>query len=163
MTAFRRFLRDFKAKYRHAADQTRVDDALGRMDGIELGHAREESEMPIYEHYLRRMRQSGQTNLNLDVLDLLAFPPTVNLYRQLLAYPQELIPVLDQALKDEVIALAEEDLEKENGGGKEAEEEVEAMEGNVYKVRPFGGERKVNMRELNPQGAHFASIRVSRY
>lgn len=71
--AFKKFLRDFKAKHRHAGDQARVEAAGGRADGINFGHAREDPEMPVYEHYLRRMRQSGQTNLNLDVLGELVF------------------------------------------------------------------------------------------
>lgn len=165
MTAFRRFLRDFKVKYRHALDHARVAAVGGRADGVETAHAAEQPELQLYEHYLRRMRLSGQTNLNLDVLDLLAYPPTKNLYRQLLSYPQELIPVLDQALKDEVIALAEEDSLTAVGAGetKEMEEEIQRMEGGAYKVRPFGGERQVNMRELNPQGMSFVLETLSSF
>jgi DNA replication licensing factor MCM4 len=154
--AFKRFLRDFKAKHRHAGDQVRLEAANGRADLINFGHAREDGEMPVYEHYLRRMRQSGQTNLNLDVLDLLSFPPTVNLYHQLLTYPGAIIPSLDQTLKDQCIALAEADLAGE--GGNEADAELSVMDSSIYKIRPFGGERTINMRDLNPGGEQFLHL-----
>jgi DNA replication licensing factor MCM4 len=103
------------------------------------------------------------------LINLLAFPPTKNLYNQILNYPQELIPICDQVLKDCVIELAEEDRER---GDLESEavpgdEEIAEMEGRIYKIRPFGyagqspestvttaaGQpvhRGVNMRLLNP-------------
>jgi DNA replication licensing factor MCM4 len=84
----------------------------------------------------------------------LSFPPTRKLYHQLVAYPQEVIPIMDQVLKDVMIELAEEDWEiMEEGLERDlVEEEGRDMAGRVYKVRPFGGEKVVNMRELNPQG-----------
>lgn len=154
LNAFKRFLRDFKVKYRHQFDSERVAQKGGRRDGIEVAYGKEDGEMLLYESYLRRMKLSNQTNLNLDLLDLLAFPPTKNLYRQLLSYPHELIPVLDQALKDEIITLAEEDFSI----GTTTEDVIETMESAIYKVRPFGGEKSINMRELNPQGPYSLSL-----
>lgn len=157
--AFKKFLRGFKAKHRHAGDQARVESAGGNPDGITFGHVREDGEKPIYEDYLRRMRLSGQTNLNLDILDLLSFPATFNLYQQLLTYPQAIIPSLDQTLKDQVIKLAEADLVAIDGGYDKIDDEtLQAMDLSTYKIRPFGGERSINMRDLNPGGKSLALL-----
>ncbi|EJU01310.1 MCM-domain-containing protein [Dacryopinax primogenitus] len=144
MKTFSEFLREFKPKYRRAHDAAR---------GIAhppLAHP-EDGEVPLYQTYLRKMRLTGQTNLNLDAENLLAWPSTRKLHSQLLKYPQEIIPVMDTALKDAMISLAAED--KENGmqgmEGDLGEEEIREIEGKVYKVRPFGIDA-VNMRELNP-------------
>ncbi|POW04893.1 hypothetical protein PSTT_10091 [Puccinia striiformis] len=126
----------------------------------------------VYVDYMRKMRLTSQTNLNLDLINLLAFPATKNLYNQILNYPQELIPICDQVLKDCVIELAEEDRDRIDLGSEliAGEEEVSEMEGKIYKIRPFGyaGQspesgnsttmgslgkvvhRGVNMRLLNP-------------
>lgn len=100
--------------------------------------------------------------------NLLCFPPTKNLYIQLLNYPQELIPICDQVLKDCIIELAEEDRDAGMDGldGPAGDEEIAEMEARIYKIRPFGytgqlprsasigggttAKRGVNMRELNP-------------
>lgn len=49
---------------------------------------------------LRKMRTSKQTNLNLDLQDLEAFPPTKKLARWIRTYPQEVVPMCDQVLKE---------------------------------------------------------------
>lgn len=138
---------------------------------IEFAYTKEHPDKKLYQHHLSRMRDTGQTNLNLDVVDLLAFrwretqqsgaqPRTredreyAQLYKNFLLYPQELVPILDQQLKDSALewACAEENL----GDGParlENEQRAREMHGAVFKVRPYAGENKVNMRELNPQGA----------
>ncbi len=161
---FQDFLRSFKPKYRAAYDAALARAAAERggddaappppnalYDRLTPAKAEE----TLYVTYLRTMRLTQQTNLNLDALNLLAFPPARKLYHQLVAYPQEIIPIMDNVLKDLMIELAEEDyanaqdqLERDL-----LEEEEREISGRVYKVRPFGGEKVVNMRELNPQGA----------
>lgn len=49
---------------------------------------------------MRIMRQTGQTNLNLDMTNLIAFPPTRKLERWLRSNPQEIVPMCDQVLKE---------------------------------------------------------------
>ncbi|KAH9968450.1 hypothetical protein BGW80DRAFT_1254449 [Lactifluus volemus] len=49
-------------------------------------------EVLLYEGYLKRMRITGEANLNLDCEDLHAFPPSRKLYGQLVKYPQEVLP-----------------------------------------------------------------------
>jgi DNA replication licensing factor MCM4 len=96
---------------------------------------------PLYPEYLRKMRLTGDTGLNLDVVNLLAYPPAEKLWWQLQKYPQEVIPAMDQALKDLMVMLAEEDDERD--------EVVMGVEQAVYKVRPLGY-NAINMRDLNP-------------
>ena len=112
----------------------------------------EEAEHLLYETYLRRMRQTDQTNLNVDIVNILAFPPSKKLHTQLIKYPQEVIPAMDQVLKDVMIELAEEDM---NAGVEDmqdnGDEELAEIMAKVYKVRPFG-EKSINMRDLNPSG-----------
>ncbi len=163
MNLFREFLKGFKPKYRgryndEMAKQSQEEDGGSGIvpppnplyDGLTNVKANE----TLYLTYLRTMRITQQSNLNLDALNLLSFPPTKKLYHQLVAYPQEVIPIMDQVLKDVMIELAEEDWESMEDGLERdlVEEEGREMSGRVYKVRPFGGERSVNMRELNPQG-----------
>ncbi|BGP44130.1 MCM DNA helicase complex subunit [Rhodotorula kratochvilovae] len=135
---------------------------------IEFAYTKEHPDKKLYQHHLARMRDTGQTNLNLDVVDLLAFRwretqreggartredrEYSQLYKNFLLYPQELVPILDQQLKDSALewACAEENL----GDGPmrtENEQRAREMHGAVFKVRPYAGENKVNMRELNPQ------------
>ncbi|MBW0494946.1 hypothetical protein O181_034661 [Austropuccinia psidii MF-1] len=159
MQYFRQFLKNFKKKYRLAYDlKISVEDASMLSGGDNL----------VYIDYMRTMRRTSQTNLNLDLVNLLAFPATKSLYFQILNYPQELIPICDQVLKDCVIELAEDD--RDTGAtdmdGPVSEEEISEMESRTYKIRPFGymghvsqttssitgqsGARGLNMRLLNP-------------
>ncbi|BGP28218.1 MCM DNA helicase complex subunit [Rhodotorula toruloides] len=136
---------------------------------IEFAYAKEPPNKKLYQSYLERMRDTGQTNLNLDVVDLLAFRwretqareggartredrEYAQLYRNFLLYPQELVPILDQQLKDSALewACAEENL-GEGPMRLENEQRAREMHGAVFKVRPYAGETKVNMRDLNPQ------------
>jgi DNA replication licensing factor MCM4 len=149
MASFSNFLRSFKVKYRTIFDRER-----GVI--VPATTSFQEGERILYEDLLRKMRLTGQTNLNLDVINLQAFPPTRKLHSQLIKYPQEIVPVMDQVLKDLMIALAEEDATAGMEGmvGDEGEDEVNDIMGKVYKIRPWGGEA-CNMRDLNPTGTFF--------
>lgn len=146
MASFSNFLRSFKVKYRVSFDRDRgyIVPAMA---------SPQEGERLLYEDLLRKMRVTGQTNLNLDVTNLQAFPPTRKLQSQLVKYPQEIIPVMDQVLKDLMIAIAEEDAANglEGMTGEEGEDEINDIMGRVYKIRPWGGDA-CNMRDLNPTG-----------
>lgn len=143
MQVFRAFLRGFRLKYRWA---------YARSHG--LAHAQPpdaNGELLLYEDYLRQMRFTNQTNLNLRISDLIAFPPSKRLALQLERYPQEVVPIMDQILKDEMLELAEEDMRRATDDDVETtREQIELMETLNYKVRPYGG-TATNMRELNPQ------------
>ena len=148
MKLFRDFLKGFKPKYRVAHDRslhlrTRVFASP------------EDAEVLLYESYLRRMRQTGDTNLNLDMGNLLAYPPSKKLYGQLSKYPQEVVPAMDQVLKDLMLETADADQREglEGMSGVQGDEEIADIMGRIYKVRPFGL-KAVNMRELNPTGPY---------
>ncbi|KAH9903495.1 hypothetical protein C8Q73DRAFT_674968 [Cubamyces lactineus] len=50
----------------------------------------------------------GETNLNLDMINLAAYPPSRKLQSQLVQSPQEVILAMDQVLKDLTLELGEE-------------------------------------------------------
>lgn len=121
--AFRDFLMGFKAKYRRAHDGEPV-----RPEDLEL----------YYVAQLRAMRDLGTTALSLDAANLLAFQGTHKLYHQLVNYPQEVVPIMDQTVKDCLVALYQDG-------------PVEQIERNVYTVRPYNiNTVRRGMRELNP-------------
>lgn len=154
MKMFKEFLRGFKPKYRIAHDRS-LNLPTRVLPNPESG------EELLYETYLRRMRQTGQTNLNVDMINILSFPPSRKLHSQLIKYPQEVIPAMDQVLKDVMLELAELDVEEGLPGmqGLSGDEEIADIMGKVYKVRPFG-EQAGNMRDLNPTGEHLAFSRT---
>jgi DNA replication licensing factor MCM4 len=128
--AFRKFLRDFKRKYRMRMDNEFVAPGQG--------------EELVYVEMLKQMRDLETTNLNLDVQNLKAFPPTKKFYHQLHAYPQEIIPIMDTCVKDEMLEYLE-------AIGAHAEEYDQCLV-RGYKARPFNVEKSINMRDLNPEG-----------
>ncbi|KAF8630419.1 hypothetical protein AX15_002969 [Amanita polypyramis BW_CC] len=144
MKLFRDFLKGFKPKYRAAHDRE-----TGRR--MQAFASPEEGELLLYENYLRRMRQTGETNLNLDMANLFSYPLCRKLHSQLVKYPQEVIPAMDQVLKDLMLEIADMDQQAkaEDMLGELGEAEIAEIMGRVYKVRPFGLPA-VNMRELNP-------------
>lgn len=146
MNMFQSFLRGFRLKYRWAYQKQHNLETARRPP------SKYYAEFLLYEAYLRRMRQTDQTSLNLRAADLAAYPPSHKLAHLLVKYPNEVIPIMDQVLKDEMIELAYEDA-KENRLGMEGEvgqQEIEILEARNFKVRAFGLE-VINMRNLNPQ------------
>ena len=135
-----------------------------------------------YVNMLSDMRHLGITGLNLDVRNLKAFPSTVKLWHQLQAYPHEIIPLMDQAIKDIIVDQAEEEMNRlrsdqqlqraqarpdssmpavpssETNGHADPQsmipDLVQEAETKIYKVKPFGLDKSVNMRELNPNGVY---------
>lgn len=130
MNSFRKFLENFKSKYRKVMD----GEVILPDEGKDL----------VYVDMLNQMRALGLSNLNLDAKNLLAYPSTHKLYHQLIKYPQEIVPIMDHTIKDCMVALA-------TANGNENGIEVDDVETRVYKVRPFGiDSQKKGMRDLNP-------------
>ncbi|KAK4047834.1 MCM DNA helicase complex subunit [Microbotryomycetes sp. JL201] len=166
MSAFRWFLDDFRAEDRQTYDAERFAEAQDELEraAVDFAYAKEAPGRKIYQHYLERMRDTGQTNLNLDVIDLLAFRHRERqgldvskkdkefgkLYRNLQNYPHEVVPILDQVLKDAALDFAYENLGNATQRA-ENNQRAEQMEAATFKIRPFGGQRHVNLRDLNPQ------------
>ncbi|GMM50562.1 MCM DNA helicase complex subunit [Starmerella bacillaris] len=127
---FKKFLSEFTMRYRF------------RLDNIEGSY--QEGEVAVYMNAIEKMRSLGTTNLNLDCRDLLAFPAANKLYYQLISYPQEIVPIMDNALKEHLTAL----IESESANPLE---ELDEIEFQMYRVRPFGLPAKAGLRELNPK------------
>lgn len=125
---FRNFLMSFKMRHRKELDGELPDPFV--------------DEDFYYVNELEEMRNLGTTNLNLDTRNLLAFPATKKLYFQLQDYPQEVIPIMDQTIKDVMVTLVIE---------REIDFEISEIEGRIYKVRPYNVATQKDMRELNPE------------
>ncbi|EEP76115.1 vacuolar transporter chaperone 4 [Uncinocarpus reesii 1704] len=173
MASFKSFLYGYTRKYRMWADGASEDDTRA------LGSVADEKE---YITLLNDMRKLGVTGLNLDIRNLKAYPPTTKLWHQVQAYPQEVIPIMDQSIKDVMIDLAEREMtalrvQQGNRGrpsratdlssapinpssepGNDADRQMQTeipnlvaeVEVKAFKTLPFGMDRSVNMRELDP-------------
>jgi DNA replication licensing factor MCM4 len=178
MSAFKNFLYNYAKKYRMWADGATEEETSA------MGGAGDEKE---YISMMNHMRQLGVTGLNLDARNLKAYPATLKLWHQLHAYPQEIIPLMDQTIKDVMIELAAKEMEalrreasttapprtgrhgsslppfpsSELGSDSapalaptpqvaDIPDLVEDVEMRTYKVLPFGLDKSINMRELDP-------------
>ena len=101
MSTFKEFLLGFQKKYRMWADGVSEEVTSQPESG---GNVREYVEM------MQSMRHLGISGLNLDVRNLKSYPSTTKLYHQLQAYPHEIIPLMDQAIKDIIVDQAEEEM-----------------------------------------------------
>lgn len=174
MSTFKEFLLGYQKKYRMWAEGATEEETSTPESG---GSEREYVEM------LNNMRHLGVTGLNLDVRNLKAFPSTVKLWHQLQAYPHEIVPLMDQAIKDIIVDQAEEEMARlraelqqnrarlvpsssipavpsSEANGQDDQlaavpDLVQEAETRLYKVKPFGLDKSVNMRELNPKGMYF--------
>lgn len=98
-TSFKDFLRNFTKKYRMYRDG--LSDA-------EVHNAPDAESKPYVES-MENMLLLGTTRLYLDVSDMNIYPPTRKLWHQLQAYPQEIVPVMDQSVHDLMVELARAD------------------------------------------------------
>lgn len=134
---FRDFLLNFKYRYRRELDGRSTIDAEFDDD------ISEEMDDVFYLNQLKDMHSLGLTNLNLDAKNLRAYVPTRSLYFQLINYPQEVIPIMDQSLKETVLTI----MTEENA----TDDEVSEIEKKIYTVRPYNIDLvKKGIRELNP-------------
>ncbi|SLM36042.1 dna replication licensing factor mcm4 [Lasallia pustulata] len=173
-STFKSFLLNFQKKYRMWAEGATEEETAVPGSGA---NDREYVEM------MHNMRHLGVTGLNLDVRNLKAYPSTRKLWHQLQAYPQEIIPLMDQTIKDVMIDQAEEEMNRlraekqqnaqnrsrarfsssmppipssDTNGQIEADvladipDLIAEVETRVYKTKPFGLDKSINMRELNP-------------
>ncbi|ODV78214.1 MCM-domain-containing protein [Suhomyces tanzawaensis NRRL Y-17324] len=125
--SFRDFLMSFKYKYRKQLDGRDIDP---------------EDNALYYVERLATLRALGVTNLNLDARNLLAYPPTKKLFHQLINYPQEVIPIMDQTVKDCMIQTAADAADTAA---------LDRIETAVYTIRPYNVNLVAKgMRELNP-------------
>ncbi|KAK5190032.1 MCM DNA helicase complex subunit [Exophiala xenobiotica] len=175
MSSFKNFLYNFAKKYRMWADGASEEETGA------LGAAGDQKE---YLEMLQNMRQLGVHGLNLDARNLKAYPATLKLWHQLQAYPQEIIPLMDQCVKDVMVELAQKEMQELQRARNDATASrarngssmpplppsdlgsaatptaspaadaipdlVEEAEIRPWKVLPFGLDKTVNMRDLDP-------------
>jgi len=96
LASFKDFLRNFTKKYRFIVDGI-PDDEEGA--GIHE-----------YIETMQQMLELGITSLNLDMRNLKAYPPTKKLWQQAQDYPQDIISIMDQGIKDVMYELAEKEM-----------------------------------------------------
>ncbi|EAS35664.2 cell division control protein 54 [Coccidioides immitis RS] len=166
MSSFKSFLYNYTRKYRMWADGATEEDTRA------IGAIADEKEYIIL---LNDMLQLGVTGLNLDIRNLKAYPPTTKLWHQVQAYPQEIIPIMDQCVRDVISELAVKEMEamraqqtsqrrqpravnQSSEPGNAADQEMQAeipnmlaeVQTKTFKVLPFGMDNAVNMRDLDP-------------
>jgi DNA replication licensing factor MCM4 len=137
---------------------------------------------------MSNMLTLGITSLNLDFRNLKAYPPTKKLWQQAQDYPQDIVTLMDQGIKDVMYEIAEAEMAKQRQSQSSAgrasqrsrimsseppvpssdrsEPEVQTpreqesnevdlcqeVQKRSYRVRPFGLDATINMRDLNPSG-----------
>ena len=138
MKLFREFLCGFKPKYRVHRDR--------------------EQNLHTQVFLSRRSRSSVIRDLppgnapdrsDEDMINFLVYPSCMNLYAQLKKYTEEVIPTMDQVLKDLMLDLRK---TKCGYGGHAGRRGNCGHHGQGIRVRPFEM-KALNMCDLNPSGA----------
>ncbi|KAK1216535.1 MCM DNA helicase complex subunit [Marasmius sp. AFHP31] len=139
----RQFLQGFKPKCRvaHEREQGRPTSA----------YSIDENEESLYETYLCRMRQTGDMNLNLDLVNIYAYPRARKLPSHLIKYPKEVVAIMDIVQEDSMSEMAERDQEAVLDGmeGAEGDDAIGTIISSNYTVRPYGV-IPFNLRDLSP-------------
>ena len=170
MSRFKDFLLNYQKKYRMWVDGATEEETSQPGSG---GSER------VYVELLKNMRELGVGTLNLDAGNLKVYPSTTKLWYQLQAYPHEIIPIMDQAIKDLICDQAEEEMNRLRSEQPQRQRTrrgssvpaaptsdsnvhsdpmnqipdlVMEAETRVYKVKPFGLDSSINLRDLNPNG-----------
>ncbi|KAF6826698.1 minichromosome maintenance protein 4 (cell division control protein 54) [Colletotrichum musicola] len=94
--SFKDFLRNFTKKYQLYREGWTDADVQAAPD----------AESKPYWEALETMLLLGTTRLYLDIADLNTYPPTRKLWYHIQAYPQEIIPIMDQSVHDLMVELA---------------------------------------------------------
>lgn len=176
--AIKDFLMHFQRKYRMI-----MDGELEEGMNLPPDHPAMARE---YVEIMKMMLELSITPLNLDARNLKAYPPTRKLWHQLQAYPNEIIPIMDVAIKDCMLELAEKKMaemrvqlsQQQRGAQPRGRDSsslppmlssdaptpgapspapfadipnlVSEVDQLTYNVRPFGLDKTINLRELNP-------------
>ncbi|TLD10917.1 hypothetical protein PgNI_06262 [Pyricularia grisea] len=101
--SFKDFARNFTKKYRLWSDgMTEAETAQ-----------RDDAESRPYMEAMETMLLLGTSRLYVDLRDLKAYPRTIKLWHQIQAYPQELVPIMDQALTNMMEDLAQAEMARQ--------------------------------------------------
>ena len=178
LSVFKDFLRNYTKKYRMWGDGMSEEDTQNEAD----------SNSKEYIETMQNMLTLGITSLNLDFRNLKAYPPTKKLWQQAQDYPQDIVTLMDQGIKDVMYEIAETEMTRQRQSQSvtaqpsqrsrvmsseppvpssdrmepeaQTPREQESSEVDLcqevqkrsYRVRPFGLDSTVNMRDLNPSG-----------
>jgi len=181
LSTFKDFLRNYTKKYRMWGDGMTEEET----------QADEDSNTKEYIEMMQNMLTLGVTSLNLDFRNLKAYPPTKKLWQQAQDYPQDIVTLMDQGIKDVMYEIAEAEMARQRqsqsstgaGAGShrsrttsseppvpnsdrsepepatprpdQESNEVDLcqeVQKRSYRVRPFGLDATINMRDLNPSG-----------
>jgi len=104
MSVVEDFLRNFTRKYRMLAEEE-----ITQNEHFEPNDPANEK---VYWEMLKMMYRIGTINLNLDLKDLKAYPPTVKLWHQIQDFPSEILPMFDQVIVQLMTAFATEKAEE---------------------------------------------------
>jgi DNA replication licensing factor MCM4 len=175
LSVFKEFLRNFTKKYRMWGDGMSEEEARADPD----------SNTKEYVQMMQNMLTLGVTSLNLDFRNLKAYPPTKKLWQQAQDYPQDIVTLMDQGIKDVMYELAEAEMARQRQSQSavpssnqtrimsseppvpssdrsepepatprpDESNEVDLcqeVQKRSYRVRPFGLDATINMRDLNP-------------
>ncbi|PMD15948.1 MCM-domain-containing protein [Hyaloscypha hepaticicola] len=178
LATFKDFLRNYTKKYRMWAEGMSEEET----------NTDPESETKEYAQTMQNMLTLGVTSLNLDFRNMKAYPPTKKLWQQAQDYPQDIVTLMDQAIKDVMYEIAEAEMGKQrqsqsSAGGQASQRSrvmsseppvpssdrdepvstareqtmdpneidwCQEVQKRAYRVRPFGMDTTVNMRDLNP-------------
>ncbi|KAI6250093.1 DNA replication licensing factor mcm4 [Erysiphe necator] len=175
LSIFKSFLYNFKKEYRLWADGITQEETAQDPDA----NTRE------YIELMKDMLRLGVTSLNLDFRNLKAYPPTRKLWQQAQDYPQDIVTLMDQGIKDVMYELAEKEMsiqrQSRNASQKSRQSKMlsseppfpssdqenndlhttvdqeneeldlcQEVQRRSYRVRPFGLDKTINMRDLNP-------------
>jgi len=186
LAVFKEFLRNYTKKYRMWAEGITEEET----------NEDEDSNTKEYVQMMQNMLTLGVTSLNLDFRNLKAYPPTKKLWQQAQDYPQDIVTLMDQAIKDVIFEIAEAEMSKQrqsqSSSGQASQrsrvmsseppvpssdrseapatqQEQESNEVDLcqevqkrsYRVRPFGLDSTVNMRDLNPSGTFLVRLEPS--
>jgi DNA replication licensing factor MCM4 len=188
LSVFKEFLRNYTKKYRMWGDGMSEEET----------DADEDSNTKEYVQIMQNMLTLGITSLNLDFRNLKAYPPTKKLWQQAQDYPQDIVTLMDQGIKDVMYEIAEAEMAKnrqsQSSAGQASQRSrimsseppvpssdrdepaqtpreqqldpnevdwCQEVQKRSYRVRPFGMDSTVNMRDLNPSGMFlFMHLRV---
>lgn len=104
MSVAQDFLRNFTRKYRMLAEEEITKD-----DHFEPNNPANEK---VYWEMLKMMYKIGTINLNLDMKDLKAYPPSKKLWYQMQDFPSEVLPIFDQVISEIMVGFATEKAEE---------------------------------------------------
>eukprot|EP00045_Choanoeca_perplexa_P011949 m.128406 g.128406 ORF g.128406 m.128406 type:complete len:788 (-) comp15826_c0_seq4:218-2581(-) len=108
-----------------------IEDSTARARRFLRDFSDEEGLEPRYQRLIKQMADTSEWHVDMDCSHLKLHDP--ELYRQLVRYPQEVIPILDRALADVYADLTDEPMQHQ------------------AQLRPYNLDGGKTMRDLNPE------------